>query len=62
MLLKNITNNSLIDVETDILVADSVTHLVTELRNNYGRSGAIRMRKMALYSRLLAQGTALMVV
>ncbi len=30
--------NSFNELETDSLVADSVTHLVTELRDNYGRS------------------------
>ncbi len=36
--VRNFAYNSFNELETDSLVADSVTHLVTELRNNYGRS------------------------
>ncbi len=36
--VRNLVYNSFNDLETDSLVADSVTHLVTELRDNYGRS------------------------
>ncbi len=35
--VRNLVYNSFNELETDSLVADSVTHLVTELRNNYGR-------------------------
>ncbi len=36
--VRNLAYNSFNELETDSLVADSVTHLVTELRDNYGRS------------------------
>ncbi len=36
--VRNFAYNSFYELETDSLVADSVTHLVTELCNNYGRS------------------------
>ncbi len=36
--MRNLAYNSFNELETDSLVADSVTHLVTELRDNYGRS------------------------
>ncbi len=36
--VRNLVYNSFNELETDSLVANSVTHLVTELRDNYGRS------------------------
>ncbi len=36
--VRNLVYNSFNELETDSLVADSVTHLLTELRDNYGRS------------------------
>ncbi len=36
--VRDLAYNSFNELETDSLVADSVTHLVTELRDNLGRS------------------------